>query len=53
MTSIYDIPYDDIKIFLSANNKNIKNIDDDYKLSLSLLKDKKTKGHTTSIIVKG
>ena len=50
MTSIYDIPYDDIKIFLSANDKNIKNIDDDYKLALNLLKDKKTIGHTTSII---
>ena len=24
MTSIYDIPYEDIKIFLLANNRNIK-----------------------------
>jgi hypothetical protein len=41
MTSIYDIPYKDIKIFLLANNRNIKNEDDAYKITVDLLKDKK------------
>jgi len=50
MTSIYDIPYDDIKKFLLANNKNSFNKEIDYDETLSLLKDNKTKGHTTSII---
>lgn len=50
MTSIYDIPRKDIEIFLLANNKNIDNNDKDYKLALTLLKDRKTIGHTTSII---
>jgi len=48
MTSIYDIPYEDIKIFLEANNKISEN--DAYNETINLLKDKKAKGHTTSII---
>ena len=48
MTSIYDIPYEDIKIFLSSND--IKNEDEAYDEVLVLLKDKTAKGHTTSII---
>ena len=50
MTSIYDIPYEDIKIFLLANNINIENENKDYDKALDLLKDKKSKGHTISII---
>jgi hypothetical protein len=50
MTSIYDIPYEDIKIFLKANNVNYKNKDDAYDITLELLKDKKIIGHTTSIV---
>lgn len=50
MTSIHDIPRNDIEIFLLANNQNIQNNDQDYKLALTLLKDRKTIGHTTSII---
>ena len=49
MTSIYDIPYEDIIIFLEANNKNFKN-DEAYILARSLLKDKKAVGHTINII---
>jgi hypothetical protein len=48
MTSIRDIPYEDIKIFLEANNKSYEN--DAYNKVLILLKDKKAIGHTTSII---
>ena len=50
MTSIYDIPYEDIQIFLLANNKNIKDKNNSYDVVLELLKDKKAVGHTTSII---
>ena len=50
MTSIYDIPHKDIKIFLLANNQNIKGNDEDYELALELLKDKESIGHTISII---
>lgn len=50
MTSIYDIPYKDIKMFLLTNNKNINNKDIDYKQVLTLLKNKESKGHTKSII---
>ena len=50
MTSIYDIPYKDIQIFLLANNINIQNRDEDYNIASDLLKDKKAKGHTRSII---
>ena len=41
MTSIYDIPYEDIEEFLLANNKNYVNEDDAYNKALELLKDKK------------
>lgn len=50
MTSIHDISYEDIKEFLLANNKNFKNEDEAYNVALILLKDKKSKGHTISII---
>ena len=50
MTSIYDIPYEDIQIFLLANNTNIKNKNRAYDVALELLKDKNSKSHTTSII---
>ena len=50
MTSIYDIPYEDIQIFLLANNENIRNRNDAYDVALELLKNKNAKGHTTSII---
>jgi hypothetical protein len=50
MTSIYDIPYEDIKKFLDANNKNFVNKEDAYNKTLILLKDKKSVGHTISII---
>jgi len=50
MTSIYDIPYEDIRKFLSSNNKNLVNEDDSYDETRFLLKDKNAKGHTTNII---
>ena len=50
MTSIYDIPYEDIKEFLLANNKTYNNKDDAYDKASILLKDKKAIGHTLSII---
>ena len=50
MASIYDIPRKDIEIFLLANKKNVKGNNDDYKSTQSLLKDNKSKGHTTSIV---
>jgi len=50
MTSIYDIPYEDIQKFLLANNTNFTNKDDAYNKTLFLLKDKKSKGHTIYII---
>ena len=50
MTSIYDIPYEDIKEFLLANNKSFKSKDEAYNIASILLKDKKAKGHPTSII---
>ena len=50
MTSIYDIPYEDIKIFLKANGKLSTHKDDDYEIAKDLLNDKNAKGHTTSII---
>jgi len=50
MTSIYDIPYEDIKEFLLANNKFLNDKDDAYNKALILLKDKKSKGHTINII---
>ena len=50
MTSIYDIPYEDIKKFLLINNKDFSYKDEAYRITLSFLKDKKAKGHTISII---
>lgn len=50
MTSIHDVPYEDIKIFLKANNKAFKDENNAYDKALILLKDKKAIGHTTSII---
>jgi len=50
MTSIRDIPYEDVKIFLDANGKKYKNKDEAYDLAFDLLNDTKSKGHTTSII---
>src|SRR5436190_21202434 len=50
MTSIYDIPYEDIEEFLLANNKTFKNKNDAYDKDRILLKDKKAIGHTVSII---
>ena len=50
MSDIRDIPFKDIKEFLSVNNKDFINKDDAYDQALILLKDKKAIGHTTSII---
>jgi len=50
MTDIYDIPLEEIKIFLLANNENFEDKNDAYNKASILLKDKKAKGHTTSII---
>jgi len=50
MTSIYNVPYEDITEFLLANNKIYDNDDDAYNKALILLKDKKAIGHTTNII---
>ncbi len=50
MTSIYDVPYKDIQEFLLANNETYDDENDAYNKALELLKDKKAKGHTTSII---
>jgi len=50
MTSIYDVPYEDIQKFLLVNNKNYIDKDDAYDKTLTLLKDKNSKGHTISII---
>jgi hypothetical protein len=50
MTDVYDVPYEDVKIFLRANKKAFKNKEDAYKIFSNLLKDKKAIGHTNSII---
>ena len=51
MTSIYDIPYEDIEIFLNANNEKIpNNINKAYNNAFKLIKDKNSKGHTINII---
>ena len=50
MTSIYDVPYEDIKKFLLSNNEKFNNKDDAYNKATVLLKNKKSKGHTVSII---
>lgn len=49
-TSIRDIPYEDIKIFLIANNKYYKDDNDAYDKARLLLKNKRATGHTISII---
>lgn len=50
MTSVYDIPYKDIEIFLISNKKSYESKDDAYDKALILLKDKNAKGHTINII---
>jgi hypothetical protein len=51
MSSIDQIPYEDIAIFLEANDKKLsEDRDENKKLALKLFKDRKAKGHTTSII---
>ena len=50
MTTVYDIPYEDIAIFLLSNAVNYENEDDAYNKALILLSDKKAIGHTISII---
>lgn len=49
MTSIRDIPYEDIQIFLDNNHKDYINEDDAYDKAKKLLKDKNSKGHTINI----
>ena len=50
MTSVYDIPFEDIEEFLSANNENYNDENDAYNKTLILLKNKNSVGHTTKII---
>ena len=50
MTSIYDIPYEDIKEFLLANYITYDDENDAYNEASKLVNDKKAIGHTTSII---
>ena len=50
MTSIHDIPYEDIQEFLKANKKSYKNENDAYNKVLILLKDRNAIGHTISIV---
>ena len=50
MATVYDIPYDDIKEFLLANNKDFINKNDAYDKAQILFKDRKAIEHTTSII---
>lgn len=50
MTSIRDIPYEDIEKFLLANNKNWNNENEAYETSFDLLKNKNARGHTMRII---
>jgi hypothetical protein len=50
MSSIHDLPYEDIKKFLLVNNKNFENKDDAYNKAIILLKNGKAIGHTISII---
>jgi hypothetical protein len=50
MTSIRDIPYEDIKVFLDANDKTFGNKDEAYKIAFKLLNNPMSKGHTTRII---
>jgi len=50
MTSIRDIPYEDIKVFLNANDETFGYKNEAYDLAFALLNNPKSKGHTTSII---
>lgn len=50
MTTIRDIPYEDIIIFLESNNKSFLNQNGAYNKARILLKDRKAKGHTIHII---
>jgi hypothetical protein len=50
MTSIYDLPFEDIQKFLAANNVNYEDERDAYNKTLKLLKNKNSIGHTTHII---
>jgi hypothetical protein len=50
MTSIQDIPYEDILKFLDTNDEDFTNKDDAYNRTLKLLKNKSAKGHTIRII---
>ena len=50
MTSVRDVPYEDIKVFLNANGKKYKDRDEAYDFAFDLFNNRKAKGHTTSII---
>jgi len=50
MTSIRDIPYEDIKVFLNANDEIFGYKNEAYDLAFKLLNNPRSKGHTTSII---
>src|SRR5437867_618471 len=50
MTSIYDIPYQDILKFLSSNKKVFKNKNEAYTITQDLLKNKGTIAHPTTVI---
>ena len=51
MSSIYEVPYCDIVEFLERNNKYIPEDNNKvYDIAFELLKDKKSKGHTVSLI---
>jgi hypothetical protein len=50
MTSIYDIPRNDIETFILNNNRNIPKYNTDvYDLAFTLINDQNAKGHTRSI----
>ena len=49
MTSIHQIPFEDIAIFLKTNNKCFKNKNDAYNITLKLLKTENIIGHTDKI----
>jgi len=50
MTSIRDIPYKDIEIFLIANKKTFRGENDAYDKAKQLLKDENMEGHTDNIL---
>ena len=52
MTSIYEVPVKDIQKFIDANKDKAKLIGgDDYQKSLTLLRDKESKGHSLNLIL--